>query len=45
MRLETEMNLDDFRAYILAQREEQAKANAQAMREIANAKNNNQKPL
>ena len=32
------MNLQEFRAHILAQREEQAKANAQAMREIANAK-------
>ena len=31
------MNLDEFRAYILAQREAQAKTNAQTMREIAKA--------
>lgn len=32
------MNLDEFRAYVLAERKEQAKQTAQAMREIANSK-------
>ena len=31
------MNLDEFRAHILAEREAQAKQTAQAMREIAKA--------
>lgn len=31
------MNLDEFRALVLAEREAQAKQTAQAMREIANS--------